>query len=172
MPVAPSVGGHPAHRSDEPPNGHPHRDGADFPAGKQKQSDEDKVLNRNHREGSFRKGLPGCGGGQVLPEKGIQAAHNQIDEGGLNPPGAQSVPDEGSGHREPKKPVDSGLPKLLGIKAENDKGQGGDETDRMTDGIGGMKGISQVVQQGKDRQSERPQGKQAEQGKIDFPEHR
>ena len=38
-----------------------------FSVGKQKQSDKDKVLNRNHGERSFGKGLPGCGSGQVLP---------------------------------------------------------------------------------------------------------
>ena len=42
---------------------------------------------------------------------GVQGAHNQIDEGGFDPPGAQSMTDKGSGNRESKKPVDSGLPK-------------------------------------------------------------
>ena len=79
--------------------------------------------------------------------------------------------DKGSGNREPKKPVDSGLPKRIGIEAKEDEGQRGGETHRMTDGIGGMKGIPQVVQPGKDRQGEGPQGKQTEQSKIDFPEN-
>ena len=77
--------------------------------------------------------------------------------------------DKGSGNREPKKPVDSGLPKRIGIEAKEDEGQGGGESNRMTDGIGGMKGVSQVVQEGKYSQSERPQGEQTEQSKIDFP---
>ena len=44
MPVAPPVSGHPAHRGNQSPNGHPHRDGAEFPVGKKQQT------NKNNRE--------------------------------------------------------------------------------------------------------------------------
>ena len=79
--------------------------------------------------------------------------------------------DKGSGNREPKKPVDSGLPKRIGIEAKEDEGQGGGESHRMADGSGGMKGVSHIIKEGKDSQSEGPQGEQTEQGKIDLAQN-